>query len=373
MSEAQAKPQRRVSPLSIAFGILAVIVFALVSAAGIYTDWLWFRQLGFEVVFFTQIVGQIVAFLIGFVIMTLLVAIGLMFAWRTRPVYLKMPDESPFQAYQQLLDGLRRVIMLGLPALLGVFGGLIAAREWQTAALWLNGGLFGVTDPQFGLDIGFFVFDLPFYGFAVSYVSGGIFLAALINAGVHLIYGGIRFSGREVNVSKPARIQLSILIATYFILQGLSLWLDQYGTATSSGELFTGVTYTDDNAVIPGLQILALISLAVAVAFIVTAVLGQWRISIIATALMVASSLVLGGLYPWIVQTFQVVPNERTLEGPYLQKNIDATRVAYELDKVEVVDYAANVQAVGEAVVLTVLLKLSESVTDQGRVHNSYG
>jgi len=343
LSEAQAKPQRRVSPLSIAFGILAVIVFALVSAAGIYTDWLWFRQLDFEVVFFTQIVGQIVAFLIGFVIMTLLVATGLMFAWRTRPVYLKMPDESPFQAYQQLLDGLRRVIMLGLPALLGVFGGLIAAREWQTAALWLNGGLFGVTDPQFGLDIGFFVFDLPFYGFAVSYVSGGIFLAALINAGVHLIYGGIRFSGREVNVSKPARIQLSILIATYFILQGLSLWLDQYGTVTSSGELFTGVTYTDDNAVIPGLQILALISLAVAVAFIVTAVLGQWRISIIATALMVASSLVLGGLYPWIVQTFQVVPNERTLEGPYLQKNIDATRVAYELDKVEVVDYAANV------------------------------
>jgi len=343
LSEAQAKPQRRVSPLSIAFGILAVIVFALVSAAGIYTDWLWFRQLDFEVVFFTQIVGQIVAFLVGFVIMTLLVAIGLMTAWRSRPVYLKMPDESPFQAYQQLLEGLKRVIMLGLPALLGVFGGLIAAREWQTAALWLNGGPFGVTDPQFGLDVGFFVFDLPFYGFAVSYVSGGIFLAALINAGVHLIFGGIRFSGREVTVSKPARIQLSILIATYFILQGLSLWLDQYGTATSAGELFTGVTYTDDNAVIPGLQILALISLAVAVAFIVTAVLGQWRISIIATALMVASSLVLGGLYPWIVQTFQVVPNERTLEGPYLQKNIDATRVAYDLDKVEVVDYAANV------------------------------
>jgi uncharacterized membrane protein (UPF0182 family) len=343
LSEAQAKPQRRVSPLSIAFGILAAVVFALVSAAGVYTDWLWFRQLDFEVVFFTQIIGQVVAFLIGFVIMTLLVAIGLMTAWRTRPIYLKMPDESPFQAYQQLLEGLRRVIMLGLPALLGVFGGLIAAREWQTAALWLNGGPFGVTDPQFGLDVGFFVFDLPFYGFAVSYVSGGIFLAALINAGVHLIFGGIRFSGREVSVSKPARIQLSILIATYFVLQGLSLWLDQYGTATSPGELFTGVNYTDDNAVIPGLQILALISLAVAVAFIVTAFLGQWRISIIATALMVASSLVLGGLYPWIVQTFQVVPNERTLEGPYLQKNIDATRVAYDLDKVEVVDYAANV------------------------------
>lgn len=345
MSEAQATPQRRVSPLSIAFGILGVIVFVLVSAAGIYTDWLWFRQLNFEVVFFTQIVGQIVAFLIGFALMSVIIAVGLMSAWRSRPVYLKMPEASPFQAYQQLIENLRRVIMIGLPILIGVFGGLLASRQWETAALWLNGSPFGVTDPQFGLDVGFFVFDLPFYSFAVGFISGGIFLAALINAGVHLIYGGIRFTGRTVEISKPARIQLAILIAAYMIVQGLSLWFDQYATATSPGELFTGVTYSDANAVIPGLQILSLISLAVALAFIVTAVIGRWRISIIATALMVASSLVLGGLYPWIVQTFQVVPNERTLEGPYLQKNIDATRVAFDLDKVEVVEYDASVVA----------------------------
>jgi len=331
--------------LSIAFGILGVIVFVLVSAAGIYTDWLWFRQLNFEVVFFTQIVGQIVAFLIGFALMSVIIAVGLMSAWRSRPVYLKMPEASPFQAYQQLIENLRRVIMIGLPILIGVFGGLLASRQWETAALWLNGSPFGVTDPQFGLDVGFFVFDLPFYSFAVGFISGGIFLAALINAGVHLIYGGIRFTGRTVEISKPARIQLAILIAAYMIVQGLSLWFDQYATATSPGELFTGVTYSDANAVIPGLQILALISLAVALAFFVTAVIGRWRISIIATALMVASSLVLGGLYPWIVQTFQVVPNERTLEGPYLQKNIDATRVAYDLDKVEVVEYDASVVA----------------------------
>jgi len=331
--------------LSIAFGILGVIVFVLVSAAGIYTDWLWFRQLNFEVVFFTQIVGQIVAFLIGFALMSVIIAVGLMSAWKSRPVYLKMPEASPFQAYQQLIENLRRVIMIGLPILIGVFGGLLASRQWETAALWLNGSPFGVTDPQFGLDVGFFVFDLPFYSFAVGFISGGIFLAALINAGVHLIYGGIRFTGRTVEISRPARIQLAILIAAYMIVQGLSLWFDQYATATSPGELFTGVTYSDANAVIPGLQILALISLAVALAFIVTAVIGRWRISIIATALMVASSLVLGGLYPWIVQTFQVVPNERTLEGPYLQKNIDATRVAFDLDKVEVVEYDASVVA----------------------------
>jgi uncharacterized membrane protein (UPF0182 family) len=105
------------------------------------------------------------------------------------------------------------------------------------------------------------------------------------------------------------------------------------------------VNYTAANAIIPGLQILALISVAVAVLFVITAVIGKWRISIIGTALMVVSSIVLGGLYPWLIQTFQVVPNERTLESPFLQKNIDATRAAYGLDGVEVVEYDATVVA----------------------------
>ena len=344
---AQSTPQqgRKVSPVSIAFGILAAIVFALVSAAGIYTDWLWFRQLDFEVVFFTQIIAQVVAFLIGFVIMTAVIAVGLMLAWRTRPIYLKMPDESPFQVYQQLLESLRKVVMFGVPALIGLGGGLVAAREWQSALLFLNGSEFGVQDGHFGFDVGFFVFDLPFLTFVVGFLSGAVFLAALINLAVHVVYGGIRFSGREISVSKPARVQLSILVAVYLVMQGVSLWFDQYSTVVNDGALFTGVNYTDANAVIPGLQILAFISLAVAVTFLVTAFLAQWRISIIATALMVVSSLVVGGLYPWIVQTFIVVPNERTLEAPYLQKNIESTRTAFGIDNVEVIEYDAKVVA----------------------------
>ena len=345
MTQPAPAQQRRVSPLSIAFGILTAIVFVLFSAAGIYTDWLWFRQLGYEVVFTTEILGQLFAFLAGFAVMTIFVAVGLMLAWRTRPIYLRMPDESPFQAYQQLLEGLRKLVMFGLPAAVGVLGGLVTAREWQTAALYFSGSDFGIQDPHFGLDAGFFVFDLPFFVFVTGYISGAVLIAALINGGVHLIYGGIRVTGRDVKVSKPARVQLAVLVAVYLLVQGVSLWLDQYATAVSSSALFTGVNYTDANAVIPGLQILALISIAVALAFLVTAFIGQWRISIIATALMVVSSLVLGGLYPWIVQTFQVVPNERSLEAPYLQNNIDSTRLAYGLDGVEVIEYDATVVA----------------------------
>jgi uncharacterized protein len=345
VTQPAATANRRVSPLTIALGILGAIVFALFSAAGIYTDWLWFDALGYEVVFVTEIVAQLAAFLVGFTIMAIIVSVGLTLAWRTRPIYLKMPDESPFAAYQQLLESLRKVVMFGTPAVLGLFGGLVTSREWQTVALWLNGGDFGTTDAHFGLDAGFFVFDLPFYVFIAGYLSGAVLLAALINGAVHLIYGGIRITGRDVKVSKPARIQLAIFVAIYLAIQGVSLWLDQYATAVTAGSLFTGVNYTDANAVIPGLQILALISIAVAAAFLVTAFIGQWRISIIATALMVVSSLVLGGLYPWIVQTFQVVPNERTLEAPFLQRNIEATRAAYDLENVEVVEYDATVVA----------------------------
>lgn len=345
MSQSQPAINRRVSPLSIAVGILAAILFALLSAAGIYTDWLWFDQLGYEEVFLTQIAGQVIGFVIGFTIMALLVSIGLALAWRTRPIYLKLPGESPFQAYQTLLESLRKVVMVGVPAIIGIGGGLVFAREWEVGALWLNGESFGQTDAHFGMDISFYVFDLPFWSFLIGFLSGGAFLAAVINLAVHVIYGGIRFNGRDISVSKPARVQLSILVAIYLVLQGASLWLDQYSSVITSGTLFTGVSYTDANAVIPGLQIMALISVAVAVTFLITAFIARWRIAIIATALMVVSSLVLGGLYPWIVQTFQVVPNERTLESPYLQKNIEATRAAYGLDEVEVIEYDAKVVA----------------------------
>ncbi|MDP4756316.1 MAG: UPF0182 family protein, partial [Aquiluna sp.] len=125
MTQPVAAGNRRVSPLSIALGILGAIVFVLFSAAGIYTDWLWFDNLGYEVVFITEIVGQLVAFLLGFVVMAIVVSVGLTLAWRTRPVYLKMPDESPFAAYQQLLEGLRKVVMFGTPAVLGLLGGLV--------------------------------------------------------------------------------------------------------------------------------------------------------------------------------------------------------------------------------------------------------
>lgn len=337
---------KKPSPASIAISIVVAVGAALLGASGLYTDLLWFSQLGYNEVFTTEIAARVGLFASAAILMAAMVWGSFFIAFKTRPIYLKFPDErDPFGVYRQALDQLRKVIMWALPAVLGVMGGLAASREWATALAWLNRTETGQTDPQFGLDISFYLFDLPFYAGLVSYVSAALFIAALVAAAIHLVYGNIRFNGRETRVSKAARIQIAVTAALYLLVQGVSLWLDQYATMTSDAGLFTGATYKDVNAVIPGFQILALISAVVAILFLFAAVIGKWRLPILGTALMVISSIVLGGLYPWVVQTFQVVPNERTLEAEFIKRNIDATRAAYGLDKVEVIEYAATTDA----------------------------
>lgn len=336
-------PKRNSSPAAIATLIVVVLGVAALGVLGVYTDLLWFGQLGFGSVFTTQIAAQAAAFAIGGITMGLLTWASFIIAYRTRPIYLKFADErDPFAQYRMLLDQLRKVIMFGLPIILGLLGGVAASSQWKLMLTWVNRTYTGEVDPQFGLDISFYLFDLPFLTAVVGYLSAAVLIGGLIGTAVHIIYGNIRFNGRETKVAKAARVQIAVTAAIYLVLQGASLWLDQYLTTTSSTGLFTGATFSDVTARIPGFQILALISLVVAALFLVTAFIGRWRISVMGTALMVISSIVLGGAYPWLVQTFQVVPNERTLEAEYIKRNIEATRAAYGLDAVETSDYLAT-------------------------------
>ena len=348
MTQATAAPlgRPRISPATIALVILVGIGAILFSVADLYTNVLWFDQLGFLSVLTSQIFAQSALFAAGAVSFALITGVSLWLAYRFRPVYIRFPDESsPFEQYRQLLEQLRRVVMIGVPLGLGVLAGLAVAPSWGIVLSYLNRTPFGETDPQFGLDISFYIFDLPFLVGLVGFLSGAFLISLLLTAGVHIIYGSIKFNGRETFVSKAARIQIGLLAFLYLLVQGASLWLDQYLTMTSSSGLFTGATYSDVYAAIPGLQILALISVVVALLFLVAAFVGKWRLPVIATGLMVVSSLILGGLFPWAIQTFQVVPNERTLEAPYIDRNLSATRAAYGIDDVLKVEYNATTDA----------------------------
>jgi uncharacterized membrane protein (UPF0182 family) len=331
--------------VTISIAILAVIVVLFFVAANLYTDVLWYDQLGFLNVLTTQWFASAVMFFIGFFGMALPVWLSIEIAFRARPVYAKL--NSQLDRYQQVIEPLRRVVMFGVPALIGIFGGVWASSRWEVAAQWLNKTSFGQTDPQFGLDLSFYFYDLPLWHGVLGYASAVVIIAVIATVATSYLYGALRLNGRELRISKAARIQLAILLALYVALQAGSIWLDQYLTlvSESGGFLTTGAGYTEVNATIPGRAILAGIAAIVAVLFIVTAIIGRWRLPIIGTALLIVSALVVGSIYPWIVQRFQADPSARTLEAEYIQRSIDATRDAYGVADVEEVPYSATTDA----------------------------
>lgn len=323
--------------------IVAVLVFAFFGFASVYADVLWYRQLGFDGVLFTEWGARAILFVIGFVGMGVPVWASLQWAYRSRPVYAKL--NSTLDRYQEVFEPLRRLAMWGAPALLGVFAGVATSARWEQVLTYLNRTPFGRTDPQFGFDIGFYVFELPFYRSVLAFASAVVLLAGLLALATAYLYGAIRIAGRAALISKSARVQLAVFAGVYVLLQAVSIWFDQYATVTETGETLTGAGYTDVNAVIPGKGILAAIALLVAVLFFVAAAVGRWRLPLIGTALLVVSSIVVGGLYPWIVQRFQVVPSARTMEAPYIQRDIDLTRQAYDVDDVQMIPFAAKTDA----------------------------
>ena len=336
-------PSRRRAPIAITIAIVAVLVVGFFVFAGLYADILWFEQLGFLNVLTTQWAARVVLFLIGFIAMAVPVWASIQIAYRSRPVYAKL--NSQLDRYQEVFEPLRRLAMYGIPAVLGIFGGVSASTRWEVPLLWLNRTPFGETDPQFDFDISFFVYDLPFFRSVVGFASAVVLLSLLLVIATNYLYGAIRISGREVVISKSARVQIAVTAGIYLLLQAVSIWLDQYATLTDEGGLITGAAYTDVHATIPGRGILAAIAAVVAVLFFVTAIIGRWRLPLVGTALLIVSSLIIGSLYPWIVQRFQVEPSARTVEAPYIQRNIDMTRDAYGVADLEEIPYEAKTDA----------------------------
>jgi uncharacterized protein len=342
-------PNRPATRTRVTITITAIILAALIILffvfAGLYSDWLWFQQLGFLKVLTTQWYTQLALFFIGFFGMALPIFVSIEIAFRWRPVYAKL--NSQLDRYQQVVEPLRRLAIYGIPAVIGIFGGASAASRWQTVLEYFNRTSFGTKDPQFHLDVSFYVFDLPFWRGVVAFASAAIIIAIIAALATSYLYGAIRLNGRELRVSRTARIQIATSAAIYIAVQAISVWLDQYATVTSpsAGFLATGAGYTEVNATIPAKEILAVVAAFVAVLFIVTAIIGRWRLPIIGTGLLLVSAIIIGAIYPAIVERFTAIPSAQTLEAPYIQRNIDATRAAYGVNGVKAVPYNATTNA----------------------------
>lgn len=331
---------KRVLIAVVALIVLAVLWFQFV---GVYVDYAWYREVGATEVFSTQLWTRIVLFLIAGLGAALVVMGALFMSYRSRPVFLPSNEIDPLAPYRIVVSARPRLFTFGISALVGLICGLSAQNAWQTVQLWMHGGDFGTVDPQFGNDVGFYMFRLPMIELILTWLFTATVLAFLAVLATQYIFGGIRLSaGKNRKVTAQAALQLSLLVGVFVLVKAVQYWFDRYDLLFSQRSgIFTGASYTDVHAVLVAKIILMSIAAICAVGFIVGGAMKSIKLPVIALALLVLSSAVVGGVWPLILQKVVVEPSAITREAPYIERNIAATRDAYKIgtDRVTYVNY----------------------------------
>lgn len=326
--------------LLVFFAVLGWVVEA-------WTEWLWFDELDATQVFTGQLGTRIGLFAVfGLIIWAFLFG-NLYLAYKLRPFLPPTGvEQQALERYRYLLGPhLMRWFALAAGAV-AFFAGLAAQGHWQQWLLFENAVPFGQKDPQFGIDIGFYIFKLPFWQYLLN-TGFTVTVLALIGAlGVHYLYGGVRLSGAGDRMTTGARAHLTGLVALFVSLKAIAYVLDRRALLldTISGTDLTGAGYTDIQALLPAKEMLTYISVIVVIAILIfsNAVMRNLVWPGVALGLLAISAVAIGGIYPWGVQTFQVDPSRNVKEAPYIDRTIAATRAAYGLDTATTTPYASD-------------------------------
>lgn len=378
-----SKRAKRVLIALVSLAVLAILWFQFV---GIYVDWLWYGEVGFREVFTTQAINRVALFLIGGVGSAALVFLAMFLAYRSRPVFVPTNEADPLAPYRAIVSARPKLFVFGIAIVVGLVCGLSAQSDWTTVQLWLHGGSFGTADPQFGNDVGFYVFTLPMIQLVLGWLFMIIAVCFILVALVQYLFGGIRLSGPGRKVTPQATMQLSLLVAAFVLLKAVQYWYDRYELLFSNrNPTFTGASYTDINAVLPAKLILMLIALICAIGFVVGAFTRSIKLPAIALGLLVLSSVLIGGVWPLVLQQVVVNPNGINREPEYIARNIEATRTAYNIrdDQINYIDYPGQLSGDPQEIIAdqdTVpnarLLDpnvLSPTFTQQQQLRNFYG
>ncbi|MFF3242688.1 UPF0182 family protein [Streptomyces sp. NPDC002870] len=342
------RPTRRVRTLLMTLGVLAVLAMAFVMFAGFWTDWLWYRSVHYSSVFTTTLWTKVGLFAVFGLLMATAVGLNIWLAHRLRPPLSAMSlEQQSLDRYRMSIAPYKKWVLLAITSLVGLIAGASATGQWRTWLMWVNGVSFGQKDPQFQMDVSFYAFDLPWYRFLLGFGFAAAVLSLIAAALTHYLYGGLRITSPGARATGAATGHLSVLLGVFVSLKAVAYWLDRYGLAVKSSDFkatgnWTGLRYVDANAYLPAKTILFCIAVICAVLFFATLWRRTWQLPVIGFGLMVLSAILIGGLYPAIVQKFQVQPNEQAKESPYIKKNIEATRHAYGIDSAKPEDYSGK-------------------------------
>ncbi|MYZ07204.1 UPF0182 family protein [Streptomyces sp. SID2999] len=342
------RPSRRVRTLLVTLGVLAALGMAFTMFAGFWTDWLWYRSVHYSSVFTTTLWTKVGLFFVFGLLMALAVGFNIWLAHRMRPPLSAMSmEQQSLDRYRMGIAPYKTWLLLAVTALVGLIAGASAAGQWRVWLMWVNGVPFHQKDPQFHRDVSFYAFDLPWYRFLLAFGFATAILSLIAAALTHYLYGGLRVTSPGSRASAAATGHLSVLLGVFVSLKAVAYWLDRYGLAVKSSDFratgnWTGLRYVDANAYLPAKNILFFIAVICALLFFATLWRRTWQLPVIGFGLMVLSAVLIGGLYPAIVQKFQVQPNEQAKEAPYVQKNLKATREAYGIDHTQVSEYSGK-------------------------------
>ncbi|MFJ5301857.1 UPF0182 family protein [Streptomyces sp. NPDC088350] len=342
------RPSRRVRTLLMTLGVLAVLGMAFTMFAGFWTDWLWYRSVHYSSVFTTTLSTKIGLFFVFGLLMAAAVGVNIWLAHRLRPPLSAMSmEQQSLDRYRMGIAPYKRWLLLAITALVGLIAGASASSQWRVWLMWVNGVPFHQKDPQFHLDVSFYAFDLPWFRFLLGFGFAAAILSLLAAALTHYLYGGLRITSPGARATAAATGHLSVLLGIFVALKAVAYWLDRYGLAVKSSDFkatgdWTGLRYVDANAYLPAKTILFCIAVICALLFFATLWRRTWQLPVIGFGLMVLSAILIGGLYPAIVQKFTVQPNEQAKEAPYVQKNLKATREAYGIDDTKVTEYSGT-------------------------------
>ncbi|WP_021593929.1 UPF0182 family protein [Actinomadura welshii] len=322
---------------------LAVLLVAFMVLTAMYTDLLWYRSIGFSSVYTTQLQAKLVLFFGAGLLMTVVVGANVLVAYRLRPAYRPLSvEQQGLERYRAVIDPRRRLISGALLGLLGVLTGSSVAGQWPVWLAFLNRTPFGVEDPQFHKDVSFYVFTYPFLRLVLGVVFATVILSIIAAVMVHYLYGGLRLQGPGDKASPPARAHLSVLFGVFILLKAVAYWFDRYGLVHSERGVATGAAYTDVNALLPAKTILFVIALLCAAMFFGNLLRRGMMLPGVGFTLLVLSAILLGGVYPLLIEQFQVKPDQLAKERRYIERNIKYTRMAYGVDGARVVPYGSQ-------------------------------
>lgn len=323
--------------------IILVVIIALFflassmrSIATFFTDSLLFSSLGQSSTFSSIIRAQVFVPLVAFAVMAVLCSLMIFIATKTgkKNSFIKDFDEwiVPLaQAYKNHTLAFRTIVSV---VVAGFFAASTAGfyKEW---ILFTNSQKVGIADPQFKKDLGFYLFDLPFIRLICGWVFTGTVVLLIVSAAAHYLNGGISFEKAKRHISTSAKVHLSVLCAVAGLAKAVQYYFDRFALVHSTSGAVDGATYTDIFAKLPATRFLIFVAIIAAVMFLVNVYRKGIVLPLVAIALWMIVVLVVGTLYPLIVQNFVVKPSRNTKERPYAQRNITATRAAYNLDSVD--------------------------------------